>query len=77
MAIRLTGLRVTALIVMLLSACATVPDSARRNPVLDRDFPDPAVLRAPDGWYYAYSTQSADGRREINIQSARSRDLMR
>ena len=28
------------------------------NPVLDRDFPDPAVLRASDGSWYAYATQT-------------------
>lgn len=47
------------------------------NPVLARDFPDPAVLRAPDGWFYAYATQSSQGDRMLNIQVARSRDLLR
>ena len=28
------------------------------NPVLDADFPDPAVILAPDGYYYAYATQT-------------------
>jgi arabinan endo-1,5-alpha-L-arabinosidase len=28
------------------------------NPVLDADFPDPTVLRASDGFYYAYATQT-------------------
>ncbi len=46
------------------------------NPVLDRDFPDPAVLKAPDGWFYAYATQSISGSHAINIQVARSRDLV-
>jgi arabinan endo-1,5-alpha-L-arabinosidase len=47
------------------------------NPVLDADFPDPAVLRARDGYYYAYATQTtrADGT-TINLQVARSRDLV-
>lgn len=47
------------------------------NPVLDEDFPDPAVLRAADGFYYAYATQTtrADGT-TINLQVARSRDLL-
>jgi arabinan endo-1,5-alpha-L-arabinosidase len=48
-----------------------------RNPVLDADFPDPSVLRAPDGWYYAYATQGGDGVDYANIQVARSRDLVR
>ncbi|MFN3944562.1 MAG: glycoside hydrolase family 43 protein [Allosphingosinicella sp.] len=46
------------------------------NPVLDDNFPDPAVLRAPDGFYYSYATQGeVDGRMQ-NIQAARSRDLV-
>ena len=47
------------------------------NPVLDADFPDPAVIRAPDGAYYAYATQTKRGDRWINIQLARSSDLTR
>lgn len=42
------------------------------NPVLDTDFPDPAVLKAADGFDYAYATQGA----ALNIQAARSRDLV-
>ena len=29
-----------------------------KNPVFDHDAPDPGVLRAPNGTYYAYTTQS-------------------
>lgn len=49
-----------------------------RNPVLDADFPDPAILKASDGFYYAYATQGAgpDGAMR-NIQVARSPDLVR
>jgi arabinan endo-1,5-alpha-L-arabinosidase len=47
------------------------------NPVLDADFPDPAVLKAPDGFYYAYATQGEREGRKVNIQVARSRDLVR
>jgi arabinan endo-1,5-alpha-L-arabinosidase len=46
------------------------------NPVIDADFPDPAVLRAADGYYYVYATQSAQDGRMRNIQTARSRDLV-
>lgn len=28
------------------------------NPVFDHDAPDPSIIRAPDGTYYAYTTQS-------------------
>ena len=45
------------------------------NPVLDADFPDPALIKAPDGFYYAYATQTERGGKWINIQAARSADL--
>jgi arabinan endo-1,5-alpha-L-arabinosidase len=46
------------------------------NPVLDADFPDPTVIRAPDGSYYGYATQTQRNGRWINIQIARSPDLV-
>jgi arabinan endo-1,5-alpha-L-arabinosidase len=46
------------------------------NPILDADFPDPAVIEAPDGFYYAYATQTLRDGQWINIQVARSRDLV-
>jgi arabinan endo-1,5-alpha-L-arabinosidase len=73
----MTGARMAVIYALLLSACATLPDLAYRNPVIDRDFPDPAVLRAPDGWFYAYATQGSVGERMLNVQVARSRDLAR
>ena len=57
------------------AACAgpaAAPRAEYANPVLDADFPDPAVLRAGDGFYYAYATQGNG----TNIQAARSRDLV-
>lgn len=65
------GTKRSLFLVLALAGCATVPPPDYANPVLDRDFPDPAVLRAPDGWYYAYATNSAP----FNVQVARSRDL--
>lgn len=66
---------------VLAAGCALTPTPEvrpqYRNPVLDRDFPDPAVLQARDGWFYAYATRSYDGAQEIHIQVARSRDLVR
>jgi arabinan endo-1,5-alpha-L-arabinosidase len=50
--------------------------SAYVNPVLDADFPDPTVIRAPDGKYYGYATQTQRGGKWINIQLARSADLV-
>lgn len=46
------------------------------NPVIDADFPDPTVIRATDGQYYGYATQTKRGGRWIDIQLARSRDLV-
>ena len=46
------------------------------NPVLDDNFPDPAILRAPNGWYYAYGTQTKRAGAIINLQIARSPDLV-
>jgi arabinan endo-1,5-alpha-L-arabinosidase len=53
------------------------------NPVFDADFPDPTVIRAADGAYYAYATQTetpATGeapKRTVNVQVLRSTDLVR
>ena len=46
------------------------------NPVLDEDFPDPAVIHASDGFYYAYATQTLREGKWINVQVARSPDLV-
>jgi arabinan endo-1,5-alpha-L-arabinosidase len=62
------------------SSTARVPRPAAQasyvNPVLDADFPDPTVIRAPDGLYYAYATQTQRDGKWINIQLARSADLI-
>src|SRR5947199_1531169 len=63
------------------TGCATVPArppvaATYVNPVLDADFPDPTVIRAPDGSYYGYGTQTQRNGRWINIQIARSVDLV-
>ena len=74
---------------LLIAGCATAPSpglpeppppappASFANPVLDSDFPDPAVLRASDGFYYAYATQTTRDGANINIQVARSADLAR
>ena len=46
------------------------------NPVIDADFPDPALIHAPDGYYYAYATQTQRQGQWTNIQVARSLDLV-
>ncbi len=69
-----------ALAVSVLGGCAAYPDTASAprgvaNPVLDANFPDPASIKAPDGYYYVYATQGeVDGRMQ-NIQIVRSLDL--
>lgn len=51
--------------------------SSYLNPIFDFDFPDPSILQAPDGWYYAYATQGITPDFEYqNIQLARSHDLV-
>jgi arabinan endo-1,5-alpha-L-arabinosidase len=68
--------RLLPLVTLTIAACATLPGRSYVNPVIDRDFPDPAVLRAADGWFYAYATQGAANGAMLNIQVARSRDLV-
>ena len=46
------------------------------NPVYDHDAPDPAVIRAPDGTFFAYTTQSLYGTQLIHFPVLRSRDLV-
>lgn len=55
-----------------------LPDSlgTYRNPILDHDFPDPAAILADDGFFYAYATQTRESDGWINIQVARSPDLI-
>ena len=73
-------LLVIAAAVASLNGCAA-PRSTHQagtysNPVLDADFPDPAALKAPDGFYYAYATQGGAEGAMRNIQVARSSDLV-
>lgn len=61
-----------------ITGCASLParqTAAVVNPVIDANFPDPAALKAPDGYYYVYATQGEVDDRMQNIQVARSRDL--
>jgi len=46
------------------------------NPVFDTDFPDPTVVRAGDGYFYAYATQAVINGKLHHIQVARSLDLI-
>ncbi|HZF44488.1 MAG TPA: glycoside hydrolase family 43 protein [Sphingomonadaceae bacterium] len=62
------------------SGCATTASNLAgetyTNPVLDADFPDPAVLKATDGHYYAYATQGGGDGTTRNMQVARSANLV-
>ena len=47
---------------LMLTGCATASlDNnkiiAVQNPVIDSNFPDPAAIKAADGYYYVYATQ--------------------
>jgi arabinan endo-1,5-alpha-L-arabinosidase len=59
----------------------TAPEKPLPVPVLalNEDFPDPTVIRASDGWYYGYATQTIVEQPSVhvlNIQVARSKDLV-
>lgn len=59
------------------SFCAAATPPRHAQPVIDRDFADPAVIKAKDGFYYVYATQSAGPSGTMrNLQVARSRDLV-
>ena len=58
-------------------AAANIAAATYLNPVLDLDFPDPAIILASDGFYYAYATQTLRDEHWVNIQVARSLDLVR
>lgn len=72
-----TSLTIGAM-VLLGSCVSTLPadqNTSQSEPAIDANFPDPAALRASDGYYYAYATQGEVSGRMQNIQVARSRDL--
>ena len=53
-----------------------MPQGTYLNPVIDSDFPDPAIIHADDGYFYVYATQTLRDKKWINIQVARSHDLV-
>ena len=64
----------TLLICMYANAQQAKQEPALQNPVLDKDFPDPTVIKIGDS-YYAYATQSTVNGSMWNIQVASSTDL--
>lgn len=72
------------LILLLICAASSLAQTAQpakqsnawQNPVFDFDFPDPTVIRAADGYFYAYATQAVVNGKLNHIQLARSSDLV-
>jgi len=64
-------------ILILLSGLFTACPAQKifHNPVLNQNFPDPTVILAPNGNYYAYATNSMHDGKMINMQVASSTDL--
>ncbi len=64
-------------IMLMLPACfSNAQETSKHNPVINQDFPDPTVIRAADGKYYAYATNARHEMvKWINIQVASSTDL--
>lgn len=58
-------------------AAQSVAARTYTNPIFDEDFPDPTVIRASDNFFYAYATQATVAGKTLNIQVARSRDMVR
>ena len=50
--------------------------STYTNPVLRQNFPDPTVIKTANGYYYAYGTNNTINGIAINIQVAKSKDLV-
>lgn len=46
------------------------------NPVIDKNFPDPAIIKGHDGYYYAYGTNTSIDNKNLNIQVVKSKDLI-
>lgn len=80
------GLASAGLVGVLLGAGSAAAQPARRaaplapatytNPVWNADFADPTILHARDGYYYAYATETRRAGKVLNIQVARSADLV-
>jgi len=59
---------------LLLSTAVYAQQPVFHNPVINSDFPDPTVIKATDGRFYAYATQTRLNGKWINIQVAVSPD---
>jgi arabinan endo-1,5-alpha-L-arabinosidase len=74
------ALLLAVLLLAIPSVRAALPGMTQRaeytNPVIRWDFADPHVIKASDGFYYAYSTEHLTYERLAYIQVARSKDLV-
>lgn len=46
------------------------------NPIINRNFPDPTVIKAENGYYYAYATNTKIDGEPMNIQVLKSDNLL-
>lgn len=64
-------------LMVVLCSFPAVAQKTYTNPVLKTVFADPAVIKAPDGWFYAYATRTwHEEKKMVNIQIAKSKDLV-
>ncbi len=64
--VKIFNIKVFCLFFVALSSTANFAQTAQpakqaetwQNPVFDTDFPDPTIVRAGDGYFYAYATQA-------------------
>src|SRR5215207_10766377 len=74
------ALLLAVLLLAIPSVRAALPGMTQRaeytNPIIRWDFADPHVIKASDGFYYAYSTEHLTYERLAYIQVARSKDLV-
>lgn len=68
------------LLVFLLNLCDLNAQNAKettfQNPVYKSDFADPTVIKAADGYFYAYGTNTNVSGKEIHIQILKSKNLV-
>lgn len=65
-------------VVLIFSGAVLATEVPSTKAAWDLDFPDPAILKSSDGFYYAYATQTiteSNTPRLINLQVAQSKDL--
>lgn len=64
------------IILFLLSGVVFSQEANYKNPIVDFNFPDPTVIKAADGYYYAYATNTRRNGKAVNIQVLKSENLV-